>query len=98
MIGRRAARLFETVRRAADDSEEADELWSTLQRNRHAGATMVIEHARTLGEVRAQAAADVLWMYNDPALYVALVLDRGWDETDFRRWLAAAMRAALLPG
>ena len=102
IIARRAAQLFEAVRRAADDSPEIAELWNTLQANRLAGATMVIEHIRKLGDLTpdlpAAAATDTLWFFNDPAHYVALVLQRGWSEDAFRQWLAARMRGALLAG
>lgn len=100
LIAARAARLFETVRRAADDSPEAGQLWQTLQDNRRAGATMVLEHVLTLGPLAQglspEQGIDVLWLFNDPALYAALVLDRGWAEATFRRWLADMMRQALL--
>jgi AcrR family transcriptional regulator len=101
IIARRAARLFETVRRAADDAPDVAELWSTLQNNRHAGAKMVIDRVRTLGPLAPQldteTATDILWIFNDPAHYAALVLQRGWREDTFRRWLAGSMRNALLP-
>ena len=101
VIAQRAARLFETVRRAADDAPEIAELWNTLQANRLAGATMVIDHVQTLGDLAthldAAAAVDVLWVFNDPAHYAALVLQRGWAEHTFRHWLADRMRDALLP-
>jgi AcrR family transcriptional regulator len=101
VIAGRAAQLFETVRRAADDAPEVAELWNTLQSNRLAGATMVIEHVLTLGdlapELDAAAAIDTLWLFNDPAHYAALVLQRGWSEDAFRDWLANRMRGALLP-
>jgi AcrR family transcriptional regulator len=101
VIARRAARLFEAVRRAADDSPDIAELWNTLQANRLAGATMVIEHLQTMGDLapnlHAAAAIDTLWFFNDPAHYVALVLERGWSEDAFRHWLANRMRGALLP-
>jgi AcrR family transcriptional regulator len=102
VIARRAAQLFETVRRAADDAPEVAELWTTLQANRLAGATMIIEHVQTLGklapELKTAAAIDTLWLFNDPAHYAALVLQRGWSEHAFRHWLASRMRDALLPG
>jgi hypothetical protein len=44
-----------------------------------------------------ETATDILWIFNDPAHYAALVLQRGWTEHAFRRWLANSMRAALLP-
>ncbi|HEX6970571.1 MAG TPA: helix-turn-helix domain-containing protein [Micromonosporaceae bacterium] len=100
LIARRAARLFEAVRRAADDSPDVAQLWQTLQDNRHAGAKMVLEHALTLGPLAKglspKEAIDILWMFNDPAHYAALVLDRGWTEDRFRHWLASMMRQALL--
>lgn len=99
LIAGRAARLFETVRRAADDSSEAAQLWQTLQDNRRAGATMVVEHARTLGplapELSLSRAIDTLWVFNDPAHYAALVLDSGWTEDQFRQWLSDMMCRAL---
>jgi AcrR family transcriptional regulator len=101
VIARRAAPLFEVVRRATDDAPEAAELWASLLDNRRAGARMVVKHAQGLGplapELDADTATDVLWIYNDPALYTALVSQRGWTEQAFRRWLAATMRKALLP-
>jgi AcrR family transcriptional regulator len=101
VIARRAAQLFETVRRAADDAPEAAELWNTLQANRRAGATMIIEQVQKLGGLAlaldTQTATDILWIFNDPAHYAALVSQCGWTEHTFRRWLAGSMRRALLP-
>jgi AcrR family transcriptional regulator len=101
IIGRRAARLFEVVRRAADDAPEAAELWQTLQANRLAGAAMVVTHLQKLGDLApgltTRQATDTLWFFNDPAHYAALVLQRSWPESTFRDWLARRMRQALLP-
>ena len=102
LIGARAARVFETVRRAADGTPEVGDLWQTLLRNRRTGARMVVERAATLGPLRQrhdlERAVDELWFYNDPTHYGALVHERGWDERTFRDWLARNMRHALLPG
>lgn len=101
VIARRAAQLFEIVRRATDDAPEAAELWNTLQNNRRAGALMVINQVQRLGalapELDTQAATDILWIFNDPGHYTALVSQCGWTEHTFRRWLAGTMRSALLP-
>ncbi|GIJ10012.1 TetR family transcriptional regulator [Micromonospora andamanensis] len=101
LIGARTARVFETVRRAADGSPEVAEVWQTLLRNRRLGATMVVERLRALDARTRQgsdveAAIDEVWFYNDPAHYGALVLERGWDEATFRRWLGRSLRHALL--
>ncbi|GIJ81142.1 regulatory protein, tetR family [Micromonospora phaseoli] len=101
LIGGRTARVFETVRRAADGSSETAEVWQTLLRNRRFGARMVVERLVTLGPLRqgsdVERAIDEVWFYNDPAHYGALVHDLGWDEQTYRGWLARSMRYALLP-
>lgn len=97
LIGRRAARMFQVVHRAADDSPDARELWETLCGNRIAGARMVVERAVERGAtVDPDRATDSLWIFNDPAHYDALVHRRGWPETEFTPWLAARMRDAVL--
>src|SRR5262245_39580123 len=101
VIARRAAHLFEAVRRAADDAPEVAELWNTLQDNRRAGAKMIIEHVQTMGDLAPgldhDIAIDTLWIFNDPGHYAALVIARRWPEPAFTRWLADRMRDALLP-
>jgi AcrR family transcriptional regulator len=101
LIGSRAAGIFETVRRAADGASEVAEVWESLLRNRRAGARMVVERVRSLGPVRqgsdVERAIDVLWVFNDPAHYGALVSRCGWSEDSFRDWLSERMREALLP-
>ncbi|RKN50877.1 TetR/AcrR family transcriptional regulator [Micromonospora endolithica] len=103
LIGGRTAAIFETVRRAADTGPEVGEVWATLLRNRRFGAYAVVERLRSLGDPLRQGddverAADVVWFFNDPAHYAALVLHAGWTPEEFRAWLATQMRAALLTG
>jgi len=102
LIGGRTARIFETVRQAADDAEEVAQVWETLLRNRRIGATGVVGRLRDLGPLRYGAdldrSVDLVWFYNDPAHYGSLVLRCGWDETDFRDWLASQLKHAVLPG
>ncbi len=98
----RAARLFEVVRRAADASPDVADLWEDIQRNRRAGARMVVDHLRSLGPVDgwpgADRAVDALWVFNDPAHYNTLVVECRWSEPEFAAWLAARMQDALLNG
>jgi AcrR family transcriptional regulator len=102
LIGARAARLFEVVRRAADTSPEVAHLWDSTRRNRRAGARMVVDQLRRLGPVDGwpgyDEAVDGLWFFNDPAHYDTLVLQCRWREGDFTEWLAARMQDALLHG
>ncbi len=101
LINGRAARIIEVVRRAADQAPELGELWDTLQRNRRAGARMVAEHAASRGPLAAgldiDRATDILWLFNDPALYDILVSRRCWPEPDYTAWLSSQIRHALLP-
>ena len=101
LINVRTAGLFEVVHRAAGGSPELNELWANLEGNRRIGAAAVVNHARTLGPIRDDLdldhVADALWTLNDPALYARLVLEKGWSEADYRRFLARQMAAAVLP-
>jgi AcrR family transcriptional regulator len=101
LINGRAARIVEVVRRAADESPELGGLWDTLQRNRRAGASMVVRHASSRGSLAAGLdtgrATDILWIFNDPALYDTLVSGCGWPESDYTAWLSSQIRHALLP-
>jgi AcrR family transcriptional regulator len=100
LIGGRAAAAFESVRRAADTSPEVAELWEQLVSNRVAGARMVLDHLVTVGRLKDgldfERAVQILWLYNDPAHHGALVGRQGWTPVEFRGWLAAQMRGALL--
>jgi AcrR family transcriptional regulator len=103
LIGGRAAPLFETVRRAADASADVTGLWKNLQHNRRAGAQMVVRRLESLGPLQpalgTSRATDLLWIFNDPAHYNALVLQCGWPERAYTEWLSREMRNALLaPG
>lgn len=99
LIGRRAAGLFEVARRAADVSPEVADLWGDMQRNRRAGAAMVVDHLLTFlpdaEEPSRRRAVDALWLLNDPAHYDTLVSRCRWPERDFTVWLAAQMRQAI---
>lgn len=101
LIAGRVATLFEVVRAAADESPETAALWQRLRANRRAGATMVTDRLAALGPLRdgldTAAVVDVLWIFNDPSLYASLVLERGWAEADYARWLAEQMCAGALP-
>ncbi len=100
LIGERAGRVFEVVRRAADSAPDVAELWAQTQANRLAGARTVVDH---LLAVDGQAvvpqphhAVDRLWLLNDPGHVAALVGQRGWTADEYRTWLAGQMRASLL--
>lgn len=101
LISRRCAGLFEVAHQVASASPELAELWVTLQRNRRIGAGGVVHKAQSVGALRDDLSldqlGDALWTLNDPALYLSLVVEKGWAEEAWQRWLAGQMRSALLP-
>jgi hypothetical protein len=44
-----------------------------------------------------RAAADIVWVLNDPGLYHQLVDRQGWTPESFQEWLAQSMGRLLLP-
>jgi AcrR family transcriptional regulator len=100
LIGRRSAAVIELVRRASDEGDEIRAQWEELQRNRLTGARSIAGRVRELGGLRSgltvARAGDRIWMANDSAHYLALVVDRGWGERAYEAWLAEQMRSAAL--
>lgn len=100
VIGRRAGRVFEVVAQAVDQSPEIAALWGDLNRNRVAGAVMIVDRALATGHLRPgldrEPAIDAVWLLNDPRHHLELVTRRGWAESTFRTWLQGQLRAALL--
>ncbi|MFC8361857.1 TetR/AcrR family transcriptional regulator [Streptomyces griseorubiginosus] len=98
IIGGRAAEVFEVVRRAADEGPELAELWETMQHNRRAGASMVIDLIEALEaapRLDRQRAVDVVWVFNDPSQYRSLVRACGWSEQEYTAWIADQMHHGL---
>ena len=46
--------------------------------------------------ISTSEAADVLWLFNDPAVYQHLVFERHWNEERYQRWLTDALAALLI--
>lgn len=100
VIGKRAAPLFEVLRRSADSTPELVDLWTRTQGNRRRGAEMVIDRVREIGDRRQlperDRAVNILWFYSDPSHYLALVHHCRWDDPAFTAWLTKRMTNALL--
>ena len=41
-------------------------------------------------------AADLLWIYSDPALYDKLVGQQGWSAKQFEKWIRRTLEQQLL--
>jgi len=99
-IGRRQAGIHEAMRGAAATDPEVRSVFETLNDERRAGSGRGIGDLVAKGGLRddldPEAAADVVWVLNDPGLYHLLVTTRRWSDERFEVWLAATLRAQLL--
>lgn len=101
MINERVAPLFEALRNASATDGDIAELYTTLKQQRLTGARITVEALVALGPLRddlnVDAATDVLWVLKDPALWTALVTNRGWSAERYQEWLGRTMQQSLLP-
>jgi AcrR family transcriptional regulator len=99
-IAGRLAPMYEAVRGGAGTDAEARAVWEKIQQERRIGAGNVVGAVAARGALRPgldpEAAADVVWVLNDPGLYHMLVERRGWTRERFGTWLAQALRSQLL--
>lgn len=99
-VGRRLAPLYEAVRAAAHADPDAREFWYAITEERRNAATGIVrrlaERDALLHGLDRQAAADILWVLNDPGLYRLLVSERRWTQRRFRAWLTSTMQTQLL--
>jgi TetR/AcrR family transcriptional regulator, regulator of autoinduction and epiphytic fitness len=101
VINQRVAPLYEAVRNAAATDDDIAQLYATLKHQRLTGARITVEALAALGPLRddldLDTGTDLLWALKDPALWTALVTDRGWPADRYQTWLARAMQQSLLP-
>lgn len=100
-IAARVAPIAEAVRGAAGADPDARRLWEThLAQRRQGAANVVADLSKKGGRLRpgldAGAAADLVWVLNDPGFYDHLVLRRGWTPKRYQAWLAHALQRELL--
>jgi AcrR family transcriptional regulator len=99
-IGGRLADISEAVRGAAHADSDVRQLWDTHLAQRRRGAANVVGDVLRKGRLRdgldREAAADIVWVLNDPGLYYQLVHQRGWTPDRFKAWLTDTMHRQLL--
>ncbi len=100
-MGSRLAGIYEAVRGAAGADPDARALWESHLAQRRQGAANVVGDVLGKGQLRQgldrEAAADIVWLLNDPGLYNLLVRRRGWTPDHFSGWLGETMIRQLLP-
>lgn len=100
-MGSRLAGIYEAVRGAAGADPDARALWESHLAQRRQGAANVVSDVLGKGQLRRgldrEAAADIVWLLNDPGLYDLLVRRRGWTPNHYSGWLTETMIRQLLP-
>lgn len=99
-INPRLAGLLRVIRETETGDPEIAALHAQLNSDRLHGmsefARQLTDNGSLRPEVSTHEARDVLWTLNSPELYELLVLQRGWPPTRYARWVAHALKAALL--
>jgi AcrR family transcriptional regulator len=94
------ARVYEAIREGARSEPEVAALWAEVNDERRRGAATIVADVKARAKLRAgldeKAAADVVWVLNDPVHFDMLVRGRGWSEEQFQAWLTRALTAELL--
>ena len=100
VLASRVGAINEAIRGAAAADPQVLAVWTKIQQERRIGAANIVRMAVERGGIRhgldAEVAADVVWVLNDPGLYVRFVDERGWAPPAYRDWLAATLRSQLL--
>jgi AcrR family transcriptional regulator len=100
VLASRVGAITDTIRGAAGADPEVRAVWAKIQEERRVGAGNIVRFAIERGGIREGldpvAAADVVWLINDPSLYVRLVTERGWKPSAFRDWVADTLKRQLL--
>ena len=98
----RVARIYEALRGAATADPDARILRERVRAERRIGASNLVSAVRRNTPLKPglapEAAADLVWILNDPSLYHQLVIERGWAPIEFSEWLAEALQTQLLAG
>jgi AcrR family transcriptional regulator len=96
----RLAGIHEAVRGAAQADPDVAALWKAINLGRRRGADTIVADVRKRERLRdglkPEAAADVVWLMNDPGHYHMLVHGRGWTTKQFEAWLSGSLQRELL--
>lgn len=99
-VNPRLAPLVRVMREAAAGDPDAAAALSELNSNRlesmNEFATLLAGRRALRPGISKRHARDVLWTLNSPELYELLVLERGWSNRQYARWVASQLTAALL--
>lgn len=98
-IAARLHGLSAALTAAAAANDEARLLREANQAQRLTGARAFVTHLAAHNGLRpglsVDRAADIVWLYSDPAVYHRLVAERDWPDADYRAWLLRTITQQL---
>lgn len=98
-IAARVHGLSAALAAAASADDDARLLREANQVQRLTGARAFVTHLAAHHGLRpglsVDRAADIVWLYSDPAVYHRLVAERGWPDTEYRDWLLRTLTQQL---
>jgi AcrR family transcriptional regulator len=98
-IAARVHGLSAALAAAASADDDARLLREANQVQRLTGARAFVTHLAAHHGLRpglsVDRAADIVWLYSDPAVYHRLVAERGWADTEYRDWLLRTLTQQL---
>jgi AcrR family transcriptional regulator len=96
-VNRRSAGINDVLRGAADSDPDLRALWNASEDQRLVGARFFVDIlAGKAGlAVSRERAIDILWLLMAGDLYQRLVVERGWSEEIYQRWLGDTITAQL---
>jgi AcrR family transcriptional regulator len=91
----RVAPLWEVVRDAAGIDVDVAAILARQDHGRRVGMSEFVDILADDGQIRAgldrDRATDAVWALTDPGTYHRLVVQRGWQPTEYQHWLARTM-------
>lgn len=99
-VGMRFAPLHRVAEEAAGSDPGVRALAERGRAQRLTGVRALARLLDSRGALRpglsVREAADILWLFNDPAVYHRFVLERGWTQKRYRTWLTNTLGHQLL--
>jgi len=97
----RVSKLWLALRSAAEVDAAARELFTRWEAERrmamvHGPVAVMVAKGVLRDGLDAERAADLLWTFNDPALYDRLVNQAGWTKDQYAAWLRELIPAQVL--
>jgi AcrR family transcriptional regulator len=96
----RTGRLLIVIRDAASTDPLVAALWDEIEQKLHDVTTGFVDQlvaARALSpDLDPAAAADAVWALNHPSTWHLLVVQRGWSDDAYERWLERSFTQLLL--